>query len=97
VEYPELRAEHEQRASQDAKFQQLLVDYQNDVQNAQQEVDNGISTFLLSRVEAGHLSQSVQAANGALSASLLQLAEPDALWKREAPHRELSADKESRP
>jgi outer membrane protein TolC len=57
---------------QDAKLQQLLVDYQNDVLKAQQEVDNGISTFLLSRDEAGQLSQSVQAASGALSASLLQ-------------------------
>jgi NodT family efflux transporter outer membrane factor (OMF) lipoprotein len=57
---------------QDAKLQQLLVDYQNDVLKAQQEVDNGISTFLLSRVEAEHLSQSVQAASGALSAALLQ-------------------------
>lgn len=36
---------------QDARLQQLLVDYQNGVLKAQQEEDNGISTFLQSRVQ----------------------------------------------
>ena len=55
---------------QDAKLQQLLVDYQ--VLKAQQEVDNGISTFLQSRVQVGYLRWSVEAASSALSASLVQ-------------------------
>jgi NodT family efflux transporter outer membrane factor (OMF) lipoprotein len=51
---------------QDATLQQLLVDYQNAVLAAQQQVDDGISTFLLSRSQAEDLRRSVVAANGAL-------------------------------
>ena len=51
---------------QDAKLQQLLVDYQNTVLSAQQEVDNGLATYLQSRNQAAFLRRSVQAANGAL-------------------------------
>ena len=51
---------------QDAKLQQLLVDYQNTVLSAQQEVDNGLVTYLQSRNQAEFLRRSVQAANGAL-------------------------------
>jgi NodT family efflux transporter outer membrane factor (OMF) lipoprotein len=51
---------------QDAKLQQLLVDYQNTVLNAQQEVDNGIVNYLQSRNQAEFLRRSVQAASGAL-------------------------------
>jgi outer membrane protein TolC len=51
---------------QDAKLQQLLVDYQNTVLKAQQQVDDGISAFLQSRVQVGYLSKSVAAARGAL-------------------------------
>jgi Outer membrane efflux protein len=51
---------------QDAKLQQLLVDYQNTVLKAQQQVDDGISTFLQSRVQIGYLNRSVEAARGAL-------------------------------
>ena len=57
---------------QDAKLQQLLVDYQSSVLKAQQEVDNGISTFVLSRVESGYRRKSVRAARGAYSAALVQ-------------------------
>ena len=57
---------------QDATLQQLLVDYQNTVLKAQQEVTNGLSTFVQSRVEAGHLRESAKAARGALDVSLLQ-------------------------
>ena len=38
---------------QDAKFQQLLIDYQNTVLKAQQEVENGIAKFVHSREQAG--------------------------------------------
>ena len=37
---------------QDAKFQELLIDYQNTVLKAQQEVENGIATFIYSREQA---------------------------------------------
>jgi outer membrane protein TolC len=57
---------------QDATLQQYLIDYQNTVLKAQQEVENGISTFLNSRAEAGFLHQSTQAARGALRVALLQ-------------------------
>ena len=57
---------------QDAKLQQLLVDYQSSVLKAQQEVDNGISTFLLSRVQAGYRRKSVRAARSAFTAALVQ-------------------------
>ena len=51
---------------QDAKLQQLLVDYQNTVLSAQQEVDNGLVNYLQSRNQAEFLRRSVQAASGAL-------------------------------
>jgi NodT family efflux transporter outer membrane factor (OMF) lipoprotein len=57
---------------QDAKLQQLLVDYQNTVLSAQQEVDNGLATYLQSRNQAAFLRRSVQAANSALRIAMEQ-------------------------
>lgn len=57
---------------QDATLQQYLVDYQNAVLNAQREVENGISKFLLSRSQAAFLRRSVAEARGALKISLLE-------------------------
>ena len=57
---------------QDATLQQLLVDYQNAVLAAQQQVDNGISAFLLSRSQAEDLRRSVVAANGTLKVATEQ-------------------------
>ena len=57
---------------QDATLQEYLVDYQNTVLKAQQEVENGISTFLLSRSQAEYLHRSVVAANGALHIATLE-------------------------
>jgi len=57
---------------QDAKFQTLLVEYQHAVLEAQQEVENGITEFAQSRVQAGFLQQSVAAAEGALEIALLE-------------------------
>ncbi len=57
---------------QDARLQQLLVDYQNTVLSAQQEVDNGLATYLQSQNQAAFLRRSVQAANGALKIALEQ-------------------------
>ena len=57
---------------QDATLQQYLVDYQNSVLTAQQQVEDGIATFLLSRSQAKYLHRSVAAANGALHIATLE-------------------------
>ena len=57
---------------QDAKLQQLLVDYQSTVLKAQQQVDDGISLFLQSRAQAEFLRRSVVAARGAFKIALEQ-------------------------
>jgi NodT family efflux transporter outer membrane factor (OMF) lipoprotein len=57
---------------QDATLQQYLVNYQNSVLTAQQNVENGISTYLQSKIAVGKLRYSVKAANGALKLSLLE-------------------------
>jgi NodT family efflux transporter outer membrane factor (OMF) lipoprotein len=57
---------------QDATLQQLLVDYQNLVLVAQQQVADGISIFIQSRYQAEYLRRSADAANGALRLAALQ-------------------------
>jgi NodT family efflux transporter outer membrane factor (OMF) lipoprotein len=57
---------------QDARLQQLLIDYQNTVLKAQQQVDNGLSAFLQSRYQSALLRRSAQAASGALTVALDQ-------------------------
>ncbi|WP_281804132.1 efflux transporter outer membrane subunit [Methylocystis echinoides] len=57
---------------QDATLQQLLVDYQNKVLTAQQEVENGIATYTLSASEAFYLRRSVTEAKGALDIATLE-------------------------
>jgi len=51
---------------QDFKTQELVGAYQQKVLSAAQEVENGIDTFLQSRVEAAHLAASVKAAEGSV-------------------------------
>lgn len=57
---------------QDATLQQYLVDYQNRVLKAQEEVENGIATYLLSGSEASYLRRSVSEAQGALHIAMLE-------------------------
>ena len=57
---------------QDAKLQELLVDYQNSVLTAQQQVEDGLATFLESRKAVDDLRASVAAANAALGLAFLQ-------------------------
>jgi NodT family efflux transporter outer membrane factor (OMF) lipoprotein len=57
---------------QDAALQQLLVDYQNAVLVAQQQVADGISAFIQSQSEVEHLRRSSDAARGALQIATLQ-------------------------
>jgi NodT family efflux transporter outer membrane factor (OMF) lipoprotein len=60
---------------QDAKFQALLIDYQNTVLAAQQDVENGIALFIDSRKQVHSLKMSVAAAQDALRIALIQYKE----------------------
>jgi len=57
---------------EDAALQTLLVNYQNAVLQAQQEVENGLASFLQGREEVDFLRQSVAAANAALGLAIIQ-------------------------
>jgi NodT family efflux transporter outer membrane factor (OMF) lipoprotein len=57
---------------QDATLQQLLVDYQNGVLQAEQQVGDGISAFLNSRSQAEFLRRSADAASGALQVATVR-------------------------
>jgi NodT family efflux transporter outer membrane factor (OMF) lipoprotein len=57
---------------EDAALQTLLVDYQNAVLQAQQQVENGLTSFLQGREQVDYLRESVAAANAALGLALLQ-------------------------
>lgn len=57
---------------QDATLQQYLIDYQTSVLKAQQEVENGIATYVLSGSESTYLRRSVTEAKGALDIAALE-------------------------
>ncbi len=57
---------------QDARLQALLIEYQNTVLKAQQEVENGLATFVQGRRRVELLRRSVAAANSALRISIDQ-------------------------
>jgi NodT family efflux transporter outer membrane factor (OMF) lipoprotein len=57
---------------QDARLQALLIEYQNTVLKAQQEVENGLATFVQGRRQVELLRRSVAAANSALRISIDQ-------------------------
>jgi NodT family efflux transporter outer membrane factor (OMF) lipoprotein len=57
---------------EDAGLQTLLVNYQNAVLQAQQEVENGLASFLQGREEVDFLRESVAAANAALGLAIIQ-------------------------
>jgi len=60
---------------QDARLQSLMADYQNTVLKAQQEVQDGIASYVLSREQAAYLRDSVTAASGALTLAFTQYQE----------------------
>jgi NodT family efflux transporter outer membrane factor (OMF) lipoprotein len=60
---------------QDAKFQALLLDYQNTVLAAQQDVENGIALFIDSRKQVRSLKMSVNGAEDALRIAIIQYKE----------------------
>lgn len=57
---------------QDAKLQELLVDYQNSVLTAQKQVEDGLAGFLEGRKQVDDLRASVAAANAALGLAFIQ-------------------------
>src|SRR5271167_103560 len=57
---------------EDADLQTLLVNYQNAVLQAQQQVENGLTSFLQGREQVDLLRESVAAAKGALGIALLE-------------------------
>src|SRR5215469_4082016 len=57
---------------QDAKLQQLLVDYKNTVLKAQKEVEDGLATFQHSQSQVADLRRSVAAANAALRIAITE-------------------------
>ncbi len=60
---------------QDARFQELLLTYQNAVLKAQQEVEDSLTAFLRSQVRAKFLGESTAAARRSLDLSVLQYRE----------------------
>lgn len=57
---------------QDAKFQQLVANYQNTVLNAAREVEDGLFSFLKAREQVQHLTESVDAARRATELAQVQ-------------------------
>ena len=60
---------------QDARFQQLLIAYENAVLKAQQEVEDGLVAFLRAQERAEFLARSTEAAKTSLDLSVLQYRE----------------------
>ena len=66
---------------QDARFEQLLTNYENVVLNAAVEVENAISSFLNATREANYRQQSAQAAKRSSDLSMLQYTEGVSLYQ----------------
>jgi len=60
---------------QDARFQQLVINYQNTVLKAQQEVEDSLVGFLRSQVQAKFLGESTAAARRSLDLAVVQYRE----------------------
>jgi len=60
---------------QDARFQELLIAYQNTVLTAQQEVEDNLTAFLKAQDQTGFLAQGVSSAKTSLDLAVLQYRE----------------------
>ncbi len=60
---------------QDARFQELLIDYQQTVLKAQQEVEDNLAAFLRTQEQAQYLTESATAAQNSLNLALIQYRE----------------------
>lgn len=57
---------------QDARFQQTLTNYRNTVLNAAREVEDAMTGFMRSKIQAGYLQKSVAAAKRTSKISIIQ-------------------------
>jgi len=60
---------------QDARFQQLLASYRNTVLSAAREVEDGLTSYLFSKREAGFIHKGIATSQKSLQLSLLQYEE----------------------
>jgi NodT family efflux transporter outer membrane factor (OMF) lipoprotein len=60
---------------QDARFQELLITYQNTVLSAQQDVEDNLTAFLRTQEQAGFLKESADAAQNSLNLAVIQYRE----------------------
>ena len=60
---------------QDARLEELIVNYQNTVLEAAREVEDGISSYLGSRAQSDYLAESVTAAQRSVDLALVQYRE----------------------
>ncbi len=60
---------------QDARLQQLIVNYQNTVLNAAREVEDAMTGFLEDKIQAGYLAEAVAASKRSVDLSSLQYSE----------------------
>jgi NodT family efflux transporter outer membrane factor (OMF) lipoprotein len=60
---------------QDARFQELLINYQNTVLKAQQDVEDNMAAFLRSQEQAKALTENVDAAQKSLNLAMIQYRE----------------------
>jgi len=60
---------------QDARFQELLLTYQNTVLSAQQDVEDNLAAFLRNQEQAGFLAESADAALKSLDLAVIQYRE----------------------
>jgi outer membrane protein TolC len=67
---------------QDARFQQLVVNYQNTVLNAYREVEDALVGFLRSQEQVTYLADSVTASKRSVDLSLIQYREGVADYQR---------------
>ena len=67
---------------EDARFQQAVVDYQDTVLEAYQEVEDSLAAFLRSQEQAGFLDGSVKASERSVELALLQYREGIADYQR---------------
>jgi NodT family efflux transporter outer membrane factor (OMF) lipoprotein len=67
---------------EDARFQQLIVNYQNTVLNAYREVEDAMVGFLRSQEQANYLTNSVDASKRSVELSLIQYREGVADYQR---------------
>ena len=60
---------------QDARFQELLITYQNTVLSAQQDVEDNLTAFLRTQEQAAYLAESAEAAQNSLNLAVIQYRE----------------------